>query len=169
MICADVVRLKLTTDIHPSRSSLSMCPSCIRASLSLALVVQENMISCSSTYHPTRSHSHRTSYRGTRCPVQQVRCALFQASHESLRTVMFVVEGVVVGFTAFVARWRTQMAITQCFAFAPRALPPSSPPSMPRQLPRAGANVETRALRHRPTLKFRRILASWKGQQNSAQ
>ena len=62
------------------------------------------------TYHPTRTNPCRTSRRGTRCPVQQVHCTPFQASRHSPLTAMLVVEGVVIGFTAFMAGGRTQMA-----------------------------------------------------------
>ena len=95
---------------HPSVTKfvVSCTRPAFRASLSLALVKQ-NMISYalqySNAYHP-----HRTSSSGsrcTRCPVHQVPCcALFQ----SPLAAMLGVEGVVAGFTAFVARWRTQMA-----------------------------------------------------------
>ena len=56
--------------------------------------------------HPTRTYPYRSSGRGTRCPVQQVNNALSQASRQGPPTAMPVAEGVVAGFTAFVARWR---------------------------------------------------------------
>ena len=48
-------------------------------------------------------------------------CTLFQAAHQSPLTAMSVAERVVAGFTALVARWRTQMATTQSTAHAPLA------------------------------------------------
>ena len=42
--------------------------------------------------------------------MQQVHCALFEASRQSPLAAMLVVEGVVVGFTALVAMCRTHMA-----------------------------------------------------------
>ena len=64
-------------------------------------LVQQNMISYISAYHPTRTPLYRTSSRGTRCFVQQVYCALFQGSRQSPLPAMLVVEGVVAGVTAF--------------------------------------------------------------------
>ena len=59
---------------------------------------------------PPGHNPYRTSSRGTRCPLQQVHCTVFQASRQSPLTAMLIVEGVVVGFTAFVVGWKTQMS-----------------------------------------------------------
>ena len=80
---------------------------------------------------------------------------------------MRVAEGVVAGFTAFLTR-RPRDGDNPIYRICPACIDAKPSTKDVSQLSRANTNVATRALRHLPTLKFSRILASWRGQQNRA-